>query len=111
MTILYESVGGSGPCMWLSIAIWFIAGLVGICAIVLSFTEKDTSYLFILLLAIIIALFGFKFTSDDRYTEVYATIDDSVSWTEVNKKYELIKQKGEMYIFKEREKDETQEGL
>ena len=111
MTILYEGVGGSGPCMWLSIAIWSIAGLAGICAIVLSFTEKDTSYLLFLILAIAVALVGFRFTSDDRYTEVYATIDDSVSWTEVNEKYELIKQKGEMYIFKEREKDETQEGL
>ena len=111
MTILYEGVGGNGPCMWLSIVIWSVAGLAGICAIIFSVTERDSSYLLILVLAIIVALFGFKFISDDRYTEVYATIDDSVSWTEVNKKYELIKQKGEMYIFKEREKDETQEGL
>lgn len=32
-----------------------------------------------------------------RETIVYATIDDTVSWLEVNEKYELIRQDGKIY--------------
>lgn len=36
-------------------------------------------------------------------TIVYATIDDSVPWTEINKRYELIRQDGKIYQLRVRE--------
>lgn len=111
MTILYEGIAGSGPCLWGAIVLWALAGIIAITVLYTVVKESDASYLIILLFSCLIIIVGFFILADKTYTEVYATIDDSVSWTEVNKKYKLIEQKGEMYIFKEREKDETQEGL
>ena len=111
MTILYEGVAGSGPCLWGAIVLWIFAGIFTISVLYTAVKESDASYLIMLLFSCLVIIIGFFVFADKTYTEVYATIDDSVSWTEVNEKYELIKQKGEMYIFKEREKDETQEGL
>jgi hypothetical protein len=38
-----------------------------------------------------------------RETIVYATIDDTVPWTEINEKYELIRQDGKIYQLRVRE--------
>ena len=111
MTILYEGVGGTEPCLWGAIVLWILAGIIAIFILYFAIRERDASYMMMLLFSCLIIAVGFFVLADKTYTEVYATIDDSVSWTEVNKKYKLIEQKGEMYIFKEREEDETQEGL
>ena len=42
-----------------------------------------------------------------RETIVYATIDDTVPWTEINKRYELIRQDGKIYQLRVREDGET----
>ena len=111
MTILYEGVAGSEPCLWGAVVLWIVAGIFAIAVLYTVVKESDASYLMMRLFSCLIIAVGFFVLADKTYTEVYATIDDSVSWTEVNKKYKLIEQKGEMYIFKEREEDETQEGL
>lgn len=38
-----------------------------------------------------------------RETIVYATIDDTVPWTEINQRYELIRQDGKIYQLRVRE--------
>lgn len=41
--------------------------------------------------------------SHNRETIVYATIDNTVSWTAINEKYELIQQDGKIYQLRVRE--------
>lgn len=103
MEILYEHVAGSAPCMPLAIVAWSIAGLFALLIIVEAIRDEDPSYLLLLFLTAIIALLGFKFTPDTRYNEVVATINENVSWNEVNDKYELLKQEGQLYTFKVKE--------
>lgn len=40
-----------------------------------------------------------------RETIVYATIDDTVPWTEINEKYELIRQDGKIYQLRVKEEE------
>jgi hypothetical protein len=110
MEILYEHVAGSAPCMPLAIVAWSIAGLISLWTIYEAIKDEDSSYLLILFLTGIIALLGFKSTADTRYNEVVATINENVSWTEVNDRYELLKQEGQLYTFKVKEApDEAEE--
>lgn len=41
--------------------------------------------------------------ANKRETIVYATIDDTVPWSEVNEKYELLRQDGKIYQLRVRE--------
>lgn len=41
--------------------------------------------------------------ANKRETIVYATIDDTVPWTEINHRYELIRQDGKIYQLRVRE--------
>lgn len=68
----------------------------------------------ILLLILLMAISGFAAyaviddgitTKDRRETVVYATIDDSVPWSAVNDRYELIGQDGKIYRLRLREGD------
>ena len=45
--------------------------------------------------------------SHNRETIVYATIDNTVSWTAINEKYELIRQDGKIYQLRVREDDDV----
>lgn len=40
---------------------------------------------------------------DKRETIIYATIDDTVPWTEINERYELIRQDGKIYQLRVKE--------
>ena len=42
-----------------------------------------------------------------RETIVYATIDDTVPWTEINERYELVRQDGKIYQLRLREEGDT----
>lgn len=108
MEILYEHVAGSAPCMPLAIVAWSIAGLIALWIIVEAIKDEDCSYLLLLFLVAFIALFGFKFKNDTRYNEVVATINENVSWNEVNDKYELLKQEGQLYTFRVKEDSNEQ---
>ena len=44
---------------------------------------------------------------DRRETIVYATIDDSVPWSEVNDRYELIRQDGKRYQLRVKDDERT----
>lgn len=48
-------------------------------------------------LAILLGIFSLM---DTRVPVVKATINNSISWTEVQKDYELLEQEGEIYTFK-----------
>lgn len=53
--------------------------------------------------AIIVCVRGANALSDARETIVYATIDDSTPWSEINERYELIRQDGKIYKLRLRE--------
>ena len=108
MEILYEHVAGSAPCMWASIVIWSIAGLLALIIIIFAIKEEDWSYLLLLFLSALIALVGLRFTIDTRYNEVVATINENVSWKDVNDKYKLLKQEGQLYTFRVKEDSNEQ---
>ena len=43
--------------------------------------------------------------SHNRETIVYATIDETVPWTEINERYELIRQDGKIYQLRVKEEE------
>ena len=100
MTILYEGFNGrpSTPIFG-----WTLIGL-GILAVVVFIyflIKKDTQGIGILLgFAIVCIMAGFAFNADIRIPIVKATINEEVSWREINDKYELAGQEDQIYTFK-----------
>lgn len=45
------------------------------------------------------------YESHNRETIVYATIDETVPWTEINERYELIRQDGKIYQLRVKEEE------
>lgn len=89
------------------------SGLV-LCASMLfppSTVSSNTENLIALLIVIdVIMLFGSMFVavyqSENHKTgelQYEVTIDDTVSMTEFNKKYEIVEQRGDIFVVKERE--------
>lgn len=56
-----------------------------------------------MLVGVAALILGFAANTDTRYTEIKATINDAVSWQEINEKYELLSQEGDLYTFKLKE--------
>lgn len=59
------------------------------------------------LLGAVMLGFAIPDKANKRETIVYATIDDTVPWSEVNEKYELIRQDGKIYQLRVREEGEN----
>lgn len=55
--------------------------------------------------AAFIGIISLKPTDKINYIEHEVLIDDSVSLTEFNEKYEIVSQKGKIYVVKEKEND------
>ena len=108
MEILYEHVAGDAPCLPLSIIVWSLMGIFAIAVIVMSIKDRDSAYLLCLFLVAIGVLVGFRWTMDTRYNEVVATINENVSWKDINDKYELLKQEGQLYTFRVKEDSNEQ---
>ena len=96
MTILYEYIGGQGPCLWAAIVMWSIAFLVLVAMVVGLAITKDPACLFFLVVSCWLVLLGFLFMEDTRHPEVKALVDD-------NKNYEFIEQEGDIYTFEVKE--------
>ena len=103
MTILYQSECGSAPILWIAIVLWSLGAILIIASIVLWIDDKDPVCVLLVLLGVCALIRGFTANLDTRYTEIKATINDTVSWQEINEKYELLSQKGDLYTFKLKE--------
>ena len=103
MTILYQSECGSAPILWLSIVLWSLGAILLIASIILSIYDADPVCIFGAAVGVAALILGFATNTDMRYTEIKATINDTVSWQEINEKYELLSQEGNLYTFKLRE--------
>lgn len=103
MTILYQSECGSTPILWTAIMLWSIGAIFLITFIVLWIYDKDPVYVLLGALGVCALIVGFVANTDTRYTEIKATINDTVSWQEINEKYELLSQEGDLYTFKLKE--------
>lgn len=103
MTILYQSECGSAPILWVSIVLWSIGAIFFITCTVLWIQDEDPGYLFGVLVGVSMIMGGFVINTDTRYTEIKAIINDTVSWQEINEKYKLLSQEGDLYTFKLKE--------
>lgn len=103
MIILYQSECGSAPILWLSIVLWSAGAIFLIVSTVLWIQDEEPVFLFGVSVGVAALILGFATNTDTRYTEIKATINDTVSWQEVNEKYELLSQEGDLYTFKLRE--------
>ena len=103
MTILYQSECGSAPILWLSIVLWSVGAIFLIVSTVLWIQDEEPVFLFGVLVGVAALILGFAANTDTRYTEIKATINDTVSWQEINEKYELLSQEGDLYTFKLKE--------
>lgn len=106
ITILATEIVSLGLPFWVAI----IAGLViffTIFAILWTFSKEpdDSDYTFGSFIGIIV-LFLFVLISVGTYkeeTHYLMKIDETVSFVEFNKQYEVVDQKGEIYIVREKE--------
>ena len=107
MEILFTEIVkiGVGPWFWVCVVAALIFGIIGIIS-----SEYATSTITPICCAIaaIICLIGVFFFGGTQYgakeeTHHYITIDDSISFSEINEKYEIIEQKDKIYIVKEKE--------
>lgn len=83
-----------------------VAMLIG--AIVRSdllFTIGSISLILGLVLALIIGAKIRQTTNEIEYIEHEVLVDDSVSLAEFNEKYEIVSQKGKIYVIREKEND------
>lgn len=103
MTILYQSECGSAPILWLSIVLWSLGTILLITSIILWVHDEDPVHIIGVIFSVFVLLGGFSASADTRYTEIKATINDTVSWQEINKNYELLSQEGDLYTFKLKE--------
>lgn len=73
----------------------------------LLFTIGGISYILGLgfVLALIIGSTIRQTTNEIEYIEHEVLVDDSVSFTEFNEKYEIVSQKGKIYVVREKEND------
>ena len=116
MEILNTVVQQPGRCVFLTaLLVIFAMVAAGTCTwliymIVEAIRDEDILYgvlsFFIAAVCVVGIIFcvrGVNALSDARETIVYATIDDSTPWSEINERYELIRQDGKIYQLRLRE--------
>lgn len=101
MNILYYGIigGASHWSGWLLITWGIFLALLGI----YFFLENDIKgkdFFIGVITALFCIVIGILVVIDNRKPIVKATINDTVSWQEISKDYELIEQEGEIYTFK-----------
>lgn len=107
MEILYEYTVGSAANSALAIFMWSAAAVVFLVGIGFAISWRDWGIFWLSgTLALVVAGIGYTCNQNTIHQEVKATINNTVSFEEINKKYELIKQEGELYTFKVREDEE-----
>lgn len=106
MEILFTEIVkvGVGPLFWVSV---ICAVLLGVSFVIAIDSGKCIFPIFAFVLAMISLSLAFYFGISGygakEETRHYITIDDSIPFSEINEKYEIIEQKDKIYIVKERE--------
>lgn len=103
MNILYEGMYGSaanpqlgGPLLCIGI----VVAIVG--TILLALSGADDNWLVLLIIPLACIIIGIFNLIDSRTPVVKATLDDTISFTEIQKHYEYVNKEGDIYIFKPR---------
>ena len=102
MNILYYGMSGSAadPTKgWMFILIGIVIIVGGMIIIINSSIDEDWCTVPIIA-CIIFLIMGISHLIDNRFPYVTATLDDTVSFTEIQDKYELKKKEGQLYTFK-----------
>ena len=106
MEILFTEIvkTGVGPLFWVSLICTVIFGLIfaGTIDWAKAFIPVSAFILAIVSLSLTFSL-GISGYGAKEETRHYITIDDSIPFSEINEKYEIIEQKDKIYIVKERE--------
>lgn len=99
MNILYENFGGrkADPALGWALIIVGILYFIGFIFLARNGSEGQA---ITLLSAILFTLLGIFVKQDRQYPIIKATINEKVSWEDINNKYELIEQEGRIYTFK-----------
>ena len=103
MNILYEGFYGNAGVQFFGWVLIILGILFFIGSIICLLTSiEDFGELSICLLGItsMMVLSGLAIKTDWRYPVIKATINEEVSWQEINDKYELINQQDQIYTFK-----------
>lgn len=92
----------AGMCAWAvkeNLEDWYadVSRVVGVCVLVLFCIVFCVTDYFLIRAAVD--------ETHRRETIVYATIDDTVPWTEINERYELVRQDGKIYQLRVKEED------
>jgi len=105
MEVLYEYTAGNAPLLVPAIILWSLGCIFTILCIIMMIMDGEISSVgcLSLLFSVLLGCAGFAFNQDTRRQEVKATLNDTITWREINEKYELVKQEGEIYTFKVRE--------
>ena len=102
MNILYYGMSGSAadPTKgWLYIIIGIIVITIGL--IIWCITSINEDWLVIpIIIGLAFIIIGVPKLIDSRSPYITATLDDTVSFTEIQTKYELKKKEGQLYTFK-----------
>lgn len=100
MNILYEGFDGkpSTPIFgWILIGLGILMLIIFICFLI----KKDTQGIGILLgMGIVLVIGGLIAIGDARIPIIKATVNEEISWREINDKYELAGQEDQIYTFK-----------
>ena len=112
------SPAGAGTLIALLI-VFIIAAAASLCYLIYllidTIRDRDLSFAmasaWLVAVALCVIVFilcsrGINALRDERETIVYATIDDSTPWSEINERYELIRQDGKIYQLRLREEAE-----
>lgn len=101
MNILYEGMYGSAANPQLGGLLFSIGVVVMIVGILLYMhLDIDDNCLFLFIIPLSCILIGIFNLVDSRTPVVKATLDDTVSFTEIQKHYEYVGKEGDIYIFK-----------
>lgn len=101
MTILYEGFDGyiANPTLgWFLIAVGIVFFITFIWLV--KNDNEEGSTIIILLFAIGFVFVGVFAMKGKQYPIIKAAINEEISWQDINNKYELMEQEGQIYTFK-----------
>ena len=85
MNILYYGFSGSGSDIFWGIFFFILAAAIIIISVIIAITDDEISvFLAGLCVAAIFALFGLDQYLDNRTPIIKATVNDKISWQEIN---------------------------
>jgi len=98
MEILFKGFSGSASDLAMG---WFLIVLGSVLCIssILCVINDIQGEVLLAVIGVMFIIFGFTVKADHRVPIVKATINETVSWQEINDKYKLREQTGKIYTF------------